>query len=94
MAKKNFVSGIDILFQSPKPEFKKEQNAIDEKNKVEQTRTTLIVNTGTYEKIRAVAYWERKSIKDIIEKSFNLTLIQYSSEELKEMVEHYRKSNT
>ncbi len=94
MAKKNFSGGIDSLFQGSQKDVKGEDKMPKENKRSECSRTTLIVNTGSYEKIRAVAYWERKSIKDIIEKGFNLTLIQYSTEELKEMVEHYRKSNT
>lgn len=94
MAKKNFSGGIDSLFKSPNHEFKKEKNPNEDKDLIEFTRTTLILNIGTYEKIKALAYWKRKSIKDVIENSFNQTLMKYSIDELKEMVEFYRKNGT
>jgi len=94
MAKKNFSSGIDSLFTSPNLEQEKKQEAVSHENEVEQTRTTLIVNIDTYEKIKAIAYWERKQIKDIVEKSFNLVLNLYNSEELTQMLESYKKDGT
>lgn len=93
MAKKNFSGGIDSLFQRNEHEQKKEP---DDKNKsieTESARTTIIVNVSTYEKIKAIAFWERKTIKEIIEKSFTLYLNQYTSEELTQMVESLKKSS-
>jgi hypothetical protein len=94
MAKKNFSGGIDSLFTSPKSEEEKKPDAVSDENEVEQTRTTLIVNIDTYEKIKAIAYWERKAIKDIVEKSFNLALNLYTSEEVTQMLESYKKDGT
>ena len=34
--------------------------------KEEETRATFIVNEGSLEKIKAVAYWERMQIKDVV----------------------------
>ena len=87
MAKKNFSGGIDSLFQGSQKDVKGEDNP-----PIENTRTTLIVNIETYEKIKAVAYWERKSIKDIVEVSFNKILSEYSMDNLEEILNHYRAS--
>lgn len=93
MAKKNFSGGIDSLFQDSQKEAKTEINMTNENQPPEIARTTIIIHTETYEKIKALAYWERMQIKDIIEKSFKLLLNQYSSEELSGIVDSYRKSN-
>ena len=33
-------------------------------------RATFLVREDQYEKIKAVAYWERKNIKEVIEEAF------------------------
>lgn len=93
MAKKNFTGGIDSLFKNSKLE-----TDIEITEKIENTipsysRTTMIVNNETYENIKAIAYWERKPIKDIIEKAFDYELSQYSMEKLTEILEYYRQNN-
>jgi transposase len=93
MAKKNFSSGIDSLFQDSKKEVTKEISKEKEKQIASFCRTTLIVNNDTYEKIKAIAYWERKAIKDIIENTFKHILSEYSSEKLNEILEYYRQNN-
>lgn len=94
MAKKNFSGGIDSLFQKNDHETKKQAGEINKLEDSESTRTTIIVNVATYEKIKAIAYWERKSIKDIIEIGFKYAISQYSDENLLEILESYRQSNS
>ncbi|HAF30439.1 MAG TPA: hypothetical protein DCG75_15460 [Bacteroidales bacterium] len=94
MAKKNFSGGIDSLFQSNNKELTKEPNLAEEKEKIEYARTTLIINKQMYEKIKAVAYWERKQIKDIIEEAFKNILSRFSENELEEILEFYKKDSS
>ena len=94
MVKKNFTGGIDSLFQSSKKEVPKEITVNKEKESSSYSRTTIIVNDDTYEKINAAAFWERKSIKDIIEGGFNDILSKYSLEKLNEILEYYRLNNS
>jgi len=88
-----FSGGIDSLFQRNEQEPRKEPEDKNKSIETESTRTTIIVNVSTYDKIKAIAYWERKPIKEVIEKSFRLILDEYSTEELSEIVNSYRKNN-
>ena len=92
MAKKNFTGGIDSLFQSNENEYKKEPNVVKNDEKVGYARTTLIINKEMYEKIKAVAYWERKQIKDIIEEAFHNVLLRFTEDELEEILAFYKKN--
>jgi hypothetical protein len=93
MAKKNFSGGIDRLFQDSQKEDIVDSNSNNKQKRLEDTRTTIIIHTETYEKIKAIAYWERKQIKDLVEKSFKLLLNQYSESELSKIVNRFRKDN-
>ena len=42
-----------------------------------ETRATFIVNEGLHEKIKAIAYWEREQIKDIINEALSGYVSQY-----------------
>ena len=48
-----------------------------EGTKENETRATFIVNEDLLEKIKAMAYWERKLLKDIINSSIEDTLAKY-----------------
>lgn len=93
MAKKNFTGGIDSLFQYSAKEGTKEKIENKEKLTPSYSRTTLIVNNDTYEKIKAIAYWERKAIKDLIDESLNNILSKYTNEELSKMLNAHKLSN-
>lgn len=93
MRKKNFTGGIDSLFQNSKIETKVETTENAEIKTHTYSRTTIIVNDDSYEKIKAIAYWERKPIKDIIEKAFEYELSKYSLEKLSEIMEFYKQNN-
>ena len=94
MSKKDFSGGIDSLFNTSTNENKQNKTSNEETNKDLCTRTTLIVKIETYEKIKAISYWERKPVKDIIEKAFYSVLSDYSIEKLNEIVEYYKQNNT
>lgn len=86
MSKKNFTGGIDSLFQNSTSEAK---NVMPEKIEIKTpsySRTTIILNNKTYEKIKAIAYWERKPIKDVIEMAFKALLSNYSVDEQEKMI--------
>lgn len=71
MSKKNFQSGLDNLFQTENSENDKE---IQTKNKSSLIRATFIVDKQQIETIKALAYWERKNIKELVFEAFNLLL--------------------
>ena len=45
--------------------------------KEEETRATFIVNESLLEKIKAIAYWERVQIKDVVDEAFEKHVAQY-----------------
>jgi hypothetical protein len=44
-----------------------------------ETRATFIVQEGALEKIKAIAYWDRKNIKDVLQTALELYISQYES---------------
>jgi len=65
----------------PTTQFKEITKSSQEGTKENETRATFIVNEALLEKLKAVAYWERKLIKVIINSA------------LEEYVEKYEKKN-
>ena len=91
MAKKSFTRGVESLFPSnQKEESKKESVLSNEKSSY--SRTTIIIDDTLYEKIKAIAYWERKAIKDIIEKGFNRVISDYNEDEMDKIIKTYKSS--
>lgn len=66
MNKKNFTAPFDTLL-GEKP---KSNKKLEEKKKVV---TSMITTEEILEKIRGIAYWDRKNIKDVL----NLALKEY-----------------
>lgn len=75
MSKKNFSGGLDSLLGDqpdkakrgrPKTNFKEVSKASEEGTIEGETRATFIVNKERLEKLKALAYWERLSIKAVI----------------------------
>ncbi len=44
-----------------------------------ETRATFIVQEDALEKIKAIAYWDRKNIKDVLQTALELYISQYES---------------
>ena len=78
MSKKDFTGGLSSLLgdQPDKPKLgrpitnnrvitKSSQEGIKEN----ETRATFIINENLLEKIKAIAYWKRTKIKDIVNKA-------------------------
>lgn len=75
MSKKNFTGGLSsILGEQPEKvkrgrpvtQTKEITKSSQEGTKENETRATFIVNEELLEKLKAVAYWERKLIKEVI----------------------------
>lgn len=54
--------------------------------------TTLTVNKEKLEKFRALAYWERKLIKDYIDEALDYILSTKTPEEIDKAIEEYNKN--
>lgn len=90
MSKKNFTGGLNSLLgdlpEKPKKgrpvtQTKEITKSSQEGTKENETRATFIVNEELLEKLKAVAYWERRMIKEVIASA------------LEEIVAKYEKKN-
>lgn len=90
MSKKNFTGGLDSLLgeqpQRPKrgrpaTSTREITKSSQEGTKEGETRATFIVKEELLEKLKAVAYWDRIKIKDVIASA------------LEEAVNKYEKKN-
>jgi hypothetical protein len=96
MSKKEFVGGLGSLLGEakqptkaanpkkigrPKTQLKEITKSSQEGTKENETRATFIVKEDLLEKLKALAYWERKLIKDVIGAA------------LQEAVDKYEKKN-
>lgn len=74
MRKKNFKTSFDSLLEGHPLESNK--RTPEEK----EVRATFIVKETYLEKLKAVAYWERKKIKNILESALDDYLSRYEKE--------------
>jgi predicted ArsR family transcriptional regulator len=90
MSKKNFTGGLSSLLgdQPEKPKrgrpqtvFKEITKSSQEGTKENETRATFIVGEELLDKLKAIAYWDRKLIKEVINSA------------LQESVDRYEKKN-
>lgn len=65
----------------PRTNFKEPANSSQQGTKEGETRATFIVREDSLEKLKAVAYWDRVSIKDVLRTA------------LQEYIERYEKKN-
>jgi hypothetical protein len=86
MSKKNFTGGLNSLLgdQPEKPKIgrpvtqtKEITKSSQEGTKENETRATFIVNEELLEKLKAVAYWERRMIKEVIASAMEETVDKY-----------------
>ena len=86
MSKKNFTGGLNSLL-GDKPEKPKRGRPVtqtkeitkssQEGTKENETRATFIVNEEILEKLKAIAYWDRILIKDVINNALQETVAKY-----------------
>jgi hypothetical protein len=90
MSKKNFTGGLNSLLgdQPDKPkrgrpvtQTKEITKSTQEGTQENETRATFIVREELLDKLKAIAYWERALIKDVLNTA------------LQEAVEKYEKRN-
>ena len=90
MSKKNFTGGLNSLLgdQPEKPkrgrpvtQTKEITKSSQEGTKEKETRATFIINEELLDKLKAIAYWDRVLIKDVVNTA------------LQEIVAKYEKKN-
>ena len=63
----------------PKTQFKEITKSSQEGTKVNETRATFIVNEDLLEKLKALAYWDRVLIKDVINTALEELVAKYEN---------------
>ena len=86
MSKKNFTGGLSSLLgdQPEKPkrgrpvtQTKEITKSSQEGTKENETRATFIINEELLEKLKAIAYWDRLLIKDVVNTALQETVAKY-----------------
>lgn len=84
MSKKNFKQGLSSLLPDPQeptapPQAETSTKRAQDKKQSQETRATFILDIETLEKIKALAYWERKQIKTTIAEALETYLEAYEA---------------
>ena len=86
MTKKNFTGGLNSLLGDQPDKVKRgrpvtQTNEItkssQEGTKENETRATFIINEELLEKLKAIAYWDRVLIKDVINTALQEIIVKY-----------------
>jgi len=86
MSKKNFTGGLNSLLgdQPEKPkrgrpvtQTKEITKSSQEGTKEKETRATFIINEDLLDKLKAIAYWDRVLIKDVVNTALQETVAKY-----------------
>lgn len=85
MSKKNFTGGLNsLLGDNPKPKRGRPKTSTKEITKTSQegtkekeTRATFIVNEELLDKLKAIAYWDRKLIKEVVDTALQDAVSKY-----------------
>lgn len=95
MSKKSFIVGVDSLFgdkatdKPARPQATKQPRKKSGEGCISgETRATFIMNEELLDKLKAVAYWKRLMIKEVLEEALDRYL---TAEEVKPRPERERK---
>ena len=86
MSKKNFTGGLNSLLgdQPEKPkrgrpvtQTKEITKSSQEGTKENETRATFIINEELLDKLKAIAYWDRVLIKDVVNTALQEPVAKY-----------------
>jgi hypothetical protein len=89
MSKKNFTGGLSSLLgdQPDKPkrgrpitQTKEITKSSQEGTKKNETRATFIVDEDLLDKLKAIAYWERVLIKDVVNRALRDAITKYTND--------------
>jgi len=86
MSKKNFTGGLNSLLGDqpekpkrgrPKTSTREITKSSQEGTKENETRATFIVNEELLDKLKAIAYWDRVLIKDVVNTALQEAVAKY-----------------
>lgn len=89
MSKKDFTGGLNSLLGEepirketrgrPRENFKEITKSSQEGTKPNETRATFIVREDLLDKLKAVAYWDRRLIKDLVNEALQEAIDKYEA---------------
>lgn len=89
MAKKGFTNSFNDIFSPTVENSKNEVNdSLESKAEVSSNdiqRTTLLLSRETYDTVRAIAWYNRKPIKDYLEEALKSIINSFTQEELSQI---------
>ena len=85
MSKKSFTGGLNSLLGDnekpkrgrPKTSTREITKSSQEGTKEKETRATFIVNEDLLDKLKAIAYWDRKLIKEVVDTALQDAVNKY-----------------
>lgn len=86
MSKKNFSGGLNSLLGGepekkrpgrPRTSTRVAEKSSQEGTKEKETRATFIVNEELLDKVKAIAYWDRLRIKDVLNNALEDAIAKY-----------------
>jgi hypothetical protein len=93
MTNKKFTNSFHDIF-SPTWTQNIKENSYEAKTDENQIiRTTILLDKQIYNSIKAIAYWERCQIKDLINKAFENIIKSYSDDQINNMIKEFTKKN-
>jgi hypothetical protein len=92
MAKKEFKIGLDNLLQSTidKDESSIQNSAKTQPEKPVEVRATFILDKNQLDMLKAIAYWERQQIKQVLENAISQYIQAYSEEDIQTLLTAYK----
>jgi len=88
MSKKTFTGGLDALLGEipkkpkkgrPQTQFKEVVKESQQGTKEGETRATFIVKEDLLEKLKAMAYWQRVMIKEVVDTALQEAVAKYET---------------
>ena len=94
MSKKSFKNNLNDIFQPTQPEINPPKPTVEKSIPDDGIikRTTLLIKEEKYETIKAIAYWERKQISEIVQKGLDAVINEYDPKQLSEIVRLFESS--
>jgi len=80
MSKKDFKGGLNSLLENktePKNSKREITKSSQKGTKDKETRATFIVNESLLDKLKAMAYWDRKLIKEVVDQALQEAVANY-----------------
>jgi len=96
VAKKNFIRGIDAILGGPVSGIKQRESLTSiegGKKEQEEERTSVILKSSLLEKLRAIAYWERSTLKIEIKNAIEHYLNMKDPSIVDQALERFREKN-